>query len=73
VRRFAVTLNPDMPATHTGIPPELHRRRRTPVLPVIPAGQSVAYAGSVGSYTGARSSEPEPAAAPGTEADGCCG
>ena len=75
MRRFPVTLNPSQPATHTGIPPQLQRRPRTPVRQVLPAGQSAAYAGSVGSFSGA--SAPDPAPAPGLEpassGDGCCG
>ena len=79
MRHYAVTIGPDSPATHTGFGPELHRRRRRPVLPVIPAGQSGAYSGAIGGRrTG--SSQPADATAPtssataaGPAGDPCCG
>ncbi len=73
MRRFPVTVNPHMPATHTGIPPELPRRARRVVRPVIPAGSSGAYAGGgAGSFTGARTA-PVDEAATGTSGEECCG
>lgn len=72
MRRFPVTINPHMPATHTGIPPELPRRARRAVRPVIPAGSSGAYAGGgVGSFTGARTAPVDDAATAAGEE--CCG
>lgn len=73
MRRFPVTVNPHMPATHTGIPPELPRRARRAVRPVIPAGQSGAYAGGgSGSFTGARTAPADGTAAT-PAGEECCG
>lgn len=78
MRHYAVTIGPDSPATHTGLGPQLRRRRPHAVLPVIPAGQAGTFAGAIG---GRRTGSSAPAdatssstpTAPGSAPDGCCG
>lgn len=74
MRRYPVTVNPYMPATHTGQAPDVPRRQRRRVRPVLPAGQITGYAGSSGTFSGASSGgSADPMTEPASGGEECCG